>query len=29
MQMKIVVESQEDYDLWMESQPTFAEVIKK
>jgi cytochrome c oxidase subunit 2 len=29
MQMKIVVESQEDYDAWMESQPTFAEVIKK
>ena len=29
MQMKIVVESQEDYDAWMETQPTFAEVIKK
>lgn len=29
MQMKIIVESQEDYDAWMETQPTFAEVIKK
>jgi cytochrome c oxidase subunit 2 len=29
MQMKIVVESQEDYDAWMTTQPTFAEVIKK
>lgn len=29
MQMKIVVESPEDYAAWMESQPTFAEVIKK
>ena len=29
MQMKIVVESQEDYDAWMATQPTFAEVIKK
>lgn len=29
MQMKIIVESQEDYDTWMATQPTFAEVIKK
>jgi cytochrome c oxidase subunit II len=29
MQMKIVVESQEDYDTWLATQPTFAEVIKK
>ncbi len=29
MQMKIVVESQEDYDAWIASQPNFAEVIKK
>ncbi len=29
MQMKIIVESQEDYDAWIAAQPTFAEVIKK
>jgi heme/copper-type cytochrome/quinol oxidase subunit 2 len=29
MQMKIVVESQEEYDAWMEAQPTFAEVMNK
>jgi len=29
MQMKIIVESQEDYDTWLATQPTFAEVIKK
>jgi len=29
MQMKIVVESQEDYDAWMATQPNIAEVIKE
>jgi len=29
MQMKIIVESQEDYEVWLATQPTFAEVIKK
>ena len=29
MQMKIIVESQEDYDSWMATQATIAEVLKK
>ena len=29
MQMKIVVESQEDYEAWLATQPKFSEVIKK
>ena len=29
MQMKIIVESQEDYDSWMATQSTIAEVLKK
>ena len=29
MQMKIVVESQEDYDSWLATQPTIAATIKK
>lgn len=29
MQMKIVVDTQEDYDAWLATQPTFSEVIKK
>ncbi|GHC42227.1 cytochrome c oxidase subunit II [Ulvibacter litoralis] len=29
MQMKIVVDTQEDYEAWIATQPTFSEVIKK
>jgi cytochrome c oxidase subunit 2 len=28
MQMKIIVESQEEYDKWISEQQTFAEVIQ-
>jgi cytochrome c oxidase subunit 2 len=28
MQMKIIVESPEEYEKWMEEQQTFAEVIQ-
>jgi len=29
MQMKIIVESEEDYQAWLASQPTFADVMKQ
>ncbi len=29
MQMKIIVETQEEYEAWLETQPTLAEVLKK
>ncbi|RMA65697.1 cytochrome c oxidase subunit II [Ulvibacter antarcticus] len=29
MQMKIIVESQEEYEAWMKTQPTIAEALKK
>lgn len=29
MQMKIIVESQEDYDAWLSNQPSIAEALKK
>jgi cytochrome c oxidase subunit 2 len=29
MQMKIIVESQEDYEAWLKTQPTIAEALKK
>ena len=29
MQMKIIVETQEDYEAWLAEQPNMAEVLKK